>query len=214
MLKFLDCFCGLGGASEGFYREGFDCTGIDIRYVGYPYNFIYKDFMLLNGEDFKDYDVIWGSPPCRDFSLLGQVIGHTWKRKPDPEYGLNIVRAFLKFVEKAEPRIWIMENVDRMRQFYKEKPRIESCMIKGKKRHAFWGNFPLFLMPQEPNFKLSCGFHKEDYLCSYSKMKKDKRLSKVKGKTHLESWENARIPFICSLAFAQACKEKLDAELY
>jgi hypothetical protein len=182
----------MGGASIGFAKEGFECTGIDIRYVGYPYTFIYYDFLKLKGSDYQGYDVIWGSPPCRDFSILGRVVGHTWKRKPDPNYGLKFVNAYIQFVKEARPKIWIMENVDRLREFYKEKPLVERCKIKGQKRHAFWGNFPMFSIPQEPKHKTLGQFDKDA--------------------EPLQSWINAKIPLSCSLAFAQACKEQLTKE--
>lgn len=130
----------------------------------------------------------------------GSAVGHTWKRAPDPEYGLKFVNAYVKFVMDAQPKIWIMENVDRMKQFYREKPRIESALIKGKKRHAFWGNFPLFLMPQEPCFKLSVGLHKGKH--------ESKDIARKKGRKVMAV--NAKIPLSCSLAFAKACKTELE----
>lgn len=81
-MKVLDLFCGRGGWSKGFAAEGFECTGVDIKYLGYRYNFIYKDVRLLNPKDFQDYDVIVGSPPCRDFCLFAKRFGKTWKRQP------------------------------------------------------------------------------------------------------------------------------------
>ncbi len=43
-LKMLDCFCGMGGVSDGFILEGFDVTGIDIvdapKMLGYKHRFI------------------------------------------------------------------------------------------------------------------------------------------------------------------------------
>src|SRR3989304_2755191 len=89
--KLLDIFCGLGGVSDGFALEGFDVTGIDIEDMpskGYKHRFIRADIRDLKGEDYQGYDVIWGSPPCRDFSILGTCFGMKWKRKTDPNYGL------------------------------------------------------------------------------------------------------------------------------
>jgi site-specific DNA-cytosine methylase len=61
----------MGGASEGFHMEGFDCLGIEINSEIaklYPYKVIVADMRDLRGKDFRGYDVIWGSPPCVDFS--------------------------------------------------------------------------------------------------------------------------------------------------
>jgi len=72
-MRFLDCFCGLGGASEGFAREGFECVGIEINpeiAKLYPYDCIVADIRTLDGTRFEGFDVIWGSPPCRDFTQL------------------------------------------------------------------------------------------------------------------------------------------------
>lgn len=203
-MKFLDCFCGLGGASEGFHREGFECTGIDIVDVGYPYRFIQGDMRELDGADFKGFDVIWGSPPCRDFSQMAISLGHRWKKPPDPNgNGLKLVKAFIYFVEEAKPRFWIMENVPQLEKYLKIKPRAKKVPISKTMRRDFWGNFPLFLQPMDSNKpRLS------------TKTKKGAQTHmRINGKIpKYESWERAKIPLACSLAFARACKEQLEKE--
>ena len=199
-MKLLDCFCGMGGVSDGFALEGFDVTGIDIvdapKMLGYKHHFIQADMLSLKGEHFKGFDVIWGSPPCRDFSPLGRIYGKYWKNPPSPEKGLEFVRAFLTFVHVAKPKIWIMENVANLKNFLPLlKPRAETIIDYGK-RHVFYGNFPLFLMTRDRTRKTrgrtSTGRDTSIW--------KDKKLG---------SWMSAKIPLACSQAFARVCKESL-----
>ena len=193
-MKFLDCFCGLGGASEGFHREGFDCTGIDIVDMGYPYKLIVADMRMVKGEDFRGYDVIWGSPPCVDFSTAScpnkTRVGRT---APDPDKGLKLLEAFRRVVDEAQPIYWFMENVFRATKFYtREKPAlIFYTSIKGKR--ALWSNFTFPLMNDiRPQRRLE-----EEY---------------KKLKWWKQSALKAKIPLACSLAFARACKEQLGKE--
>jgi len=188
--KILDCFCGLGGASEGFYSEGFDCTGIDIINMGYPYHFIHADMLALNGKDFHGYDVMWGSPPCRDFTqlpdhhLTKKGVRQEWKRPKQPEVGMVLVKAYLNFVREAQPQFWILENVKGLIP-YLGKPVMFSEIKRGMKR-GFWGNFPYFLMPCD---------------------------NKVRVWNWDDSPTKAKIPFTCSQAFARACKDALTQYL-
>jgi site-specific DNA-cytosine methylase len=188
-MKFLDCFCGLGGASEGFAREGLDCVGIEINpeiAKLYPYKVIVADIQDLKGEDFKGYDVIWGSPPCREFSQFAESFSYRWKKPSNIDSGLELVRCFLKFVEDAKPKIWIMENVPNLTKYLDIKPRM-TAKIKPSMKRGFWGTFPDFLMPCFDDGRI---------------------IWHIQGK--LRSWERAKIPLPCSLAFAQACKQKLE----
>ena len=196
-LKMLDCFCGLGGASSGFAKEGFDCTGIDIINVGYPYRFILADMHDLKGEDYRGYDVIWGSPPCRDFSNFCRVYGKRWKNPPNPEKGLILVNRFLKFAENAKPKIWIMENVYHLAKHLPLNPQMTTFITSGKK-HCFWGNFPAFLMPRQ-----------KKVLTEHDMTVPHDRRWPVVHDNKLSAWERARIPLACSQAFARACKEAL-----
>jgi site-specific DNA-cytosine methylase len=194
-LKMLDCFCGLGGASSGFAKEGFDCTGIDIINVGYPYRFILADMLTLKGEDFRGYDVIWGSPPCRDFSIFAKRFGTTWKKNPpNPTKGLELIHCYLKFKNEAKPTIWIMENSPYLAEHLGIKPRFISCLgppEKQQMRRAFWGNFPNFLMQIQHNLQVK-RFRPE-----------------VGRKAQSSPAERAKIPLACSQAFARACKDVL-----
>lgn len=195
-MKLLDCFCGMGGVSDGFALEGFDVTGIDIvdapKMLGYKHKFIQADMLTLKGEDFRGYDVVWGSPPCRDFSRIattdrkfwrGQWV--KWKNPANPEKGLELVNSFLTFQDKAEPKIWIMENVPELSKYVLKPTQISH--ISPTMKRAFWGNFPPFLMPCQTNIP-----HK----------------SKIRN-----PWERARIPLTCSRAFSKACKEALTEKV-
>jgi len=189
-MKLLDCFCGLGGVSDGFAMEGFDVLGIDIADMpskGYKHKFLQADIRELWGYNFQGYDVIWGSPPCRDFSQVN-TNGRGWKIPKDPQRGMILVNAFLDFVKAAAPYFWIMENVSGLAK-YLPNPRINKAKI-GFKRHVFYGNFPSFLLPQSSKFAVRS-------LSGYAKDAK---------------WKRAIIPLATSRAFAKACKQALTVQ--
>jgi SAM-dependent methyltransferase len=205
-LKMLDVGCGLGGMSEGFAAEGFEVTGIDIanmKELGYKYNFIQADICELNGENFRGYDVIHVSMPCRDFSPLARCYGKNWKIKPNPERGLILVNKALKFIEAAAPRFWTMENVFGLTGYLKIQPKI-SCYIRYKK-HGFWGDFPAFLMPRVTGQPMTKGQYINGMRCPQPRVRR--------GNSKIESWNHAKIPLVVSRSFAKACKETLEPQI-
>jgi hypothetical protein len=196
----LDVCCGMGGVSKGFALEGFSVTGIDIEdapnKLGYKFPFIQADIRSLNGKNFRGYDVIWGSTPCRNFTQLPdhayRADGENWKWKnpKDPQAGLELVNAFLQFVNDAAPKYWILENVVGLANYLDLTPRAYNSRILNGKRHVFYGNYPLFLMPRSV---------------------RPKRAIDYGGP--LRSWYRAEIPLPCSRAFARACREALEPQL-
>jgi len=190
-MKMLDCFCGMGGVSDGFALEGFDVIGIDIvdapKILDYKHKFILADMLILKGEDFRGYDVIWGSPPCREQSPCAKVWGHRWKKPPNLKENLNLIKAFLEFVRVAQPKIWIMENHPNLAQRIEQKPIFIGKVSKGMRR-AFWSNQQLFFLNPSTT---------------------KQSIWKGKFNNKIRSWQRAKIPLPCSRAFAQACKDKL-----
>lgn len=76
-----DLFCGLGGWSEGFLTEGYECIGFDIEAHdygtgGYPGKLILRDVRSIHGSELKDAAVIVASPPCQEPSYRAMP----WKR--------------------------------------------------------------------------------------------------------------------------------------
>ena len=67
----IDLFCGLGGWSEAFIAEGYECIGYDIEAHdygtgGYPGKLILRDVRSIHGSEFKDAAIIVASPPCQE----------------------------------------------------------------------------------------------------------------------------------------------------
>lgn len=199
-MRLLDCFCGLGGVSDGFAEEGFEVLGIDIEDMpakGYKHKFLRASILDLKGEDFRGYDVIWGSPPCRDFCLFSKRFGKTWKANPpNPERGLNLVTRFQHLVIKAQPKIWIMENVPELQKYIGPAEVVTALgnPSKSEMRRAFWGNFPSFLIPKSKRKPMR--FRKEV-------------LRNQKEGAYRTREERAKIPIVVSRAFAKACKQEL-----
>jgi site-specific DNA-cytosine methylase len=188
--RLLDLFCGLGGWTDGFLAEGFEADGIDSARIVAPHyrgNLILQDILTVDGRMLRGkYDVIVGSPPCRDFSKstwLGKV---TWKRPPDPESSLSLVHKFIEIVGDARPEIWLMENVPQLQNYLDLKPEVVARLTPTMVR-AFWGSFPPFLIPVTGRVQLE-------------------RI----GGGRLRSWNRARIPLPVARAFARACRERLE----
>lgn len=115
IIKVLDLFCGCGGFSKGFEMSGYTKgIGIDFQktvketfeYNHPDYEFILSDIKELNPEDFKDCEIVIGSPPCQNFSLANV--------KGDPNKGMELVNVFRHWIDVIKPKKWIMENVDQL----------------------------------------------------------------------------------------------------
>lgn len=89
-MKLLDLFCCEGGAAMGYYRAGFEVTGVDIfeefTQSRYPFESHKSDAIEFVKKHGHKYDVIHASPPCQhasagtraqDRSKYPQLIGPT-----------------------------------------------------------------------------------------------------------------------------------------
>jgi DNA (cytosine-5)-methyltransferase 1 len=71
-MKLLDLYCGVGGASVGYARAGFEVTGIDLKHgKRYPYTYVRADVLeIIKDIDYlRQFDVIHASPPCQTHSI-------------------------------------------------------------------------------------------------------------------------------------------------
>ena len=71
-MKLLDLFCGVGGASVGYFQAGFEVHGVDLKHgKRYPFTYIRADVLdVLKDEEYiQQFDVIHASPPCQTHSI-------------------------------------------------------------------------------------------------------------------------------------------------
>lgn len=116
----IDLFCGAGGLTLGFERQGFNTIGAsdyqedtlntfksnfpnvttvqeDIRELGS------EELLDEAGYDKEDIDAIIGGPPCKGFSMAGE-------RDPDDPRN-SLFEEYIRIVSHIEPRVVMMENV-------------------------------------------------------------------------------------------------------
>ena len=174
--------------------EGFKVLGVEIEpeiAEMYKHPVICEDVRNLDPENYKGYDLIVGSPPCRDFCKFALSVGKRWKNPPDPEgRGMELVNAFLNFVEVSKPTYWLMENVPQLRNYLNLKPRGIVRLSKQRYR-AFWGNYPGFLVPRDLSLK-----HMTNHKGETNKRNNGK----------FAQWENAYIPATVSRALGKSTR--------
>lgn len=101
--RVLDLFCKAGGAARGLKDAWQDAEiiGVDIEYQkNYPFTFVQADAMRPPF-DLREFDFIWASPPCQDYSTLKSLTTRQYARLIDP------VREMLK----ASGKPYTIENV-------------------------------------------------------------------------------------------------------
>jgi hypothetical protein len=99
----VDLYCGLGGWSEGFLSEGYDCIGFDTERHdygagGYPGQLVLQDVLTLHGSQFRGAACIVASPPCQRYSYMAmpwgeakrEIVWQEWERdSPFGDFHLN-----------------------------------------------------------------------------------------------------------------------------
>jgi DNA (cytosine-5)-methyltransferase 1 len=129
--------------------EGFDVVlGVD-NWKGcmetYMHNHPKTDFLLmdineLDPDTLPKADVILGSPPCTNFSIINPHKNETM--------GFALVDKFLEIVKQAKPTYWIMENVankhliDHLNGFPYMVVRCSDFGLRTMRRRMFAGQFP------------------------------------------------------------------------
>lgn len=103
-MRLLDLFCGVGGASAGYVRAGFEVVGVDLEpQPRYPWAFIQADALSLDQRFLRWFDAIHASPPCQFATTL--------RHAPGGKEHSNLIPPTRKLL-RASGRPYIIENVE------------------------------------------------------------------------------------------------------
>lgn len=125
---FVDLFCGAGGFTIGFERAGWTpLLGVDLNKFANETHRANFPHVAHESADLGDEKVrkrlfglfkkqglalVIGGPPCQGFSMFGKRrFVNTRGYMPHSDERNHLVLAFLDFVQRAQPRWFVMENV-------------------------------------------------------------------------------------------------------
>lgn len=104
----LDLFCGAGGAGMGYYRAGFEVTGVDIAPQShYPFEFVQGDAIEFCRQYGARFDVIHASPPCQAYTGMRRITLSRFGHAPEHPDLIPATRDALI----ATGRPYVVENV-------------------------------------------------------------------------------------------------------
>lgn len=161
-IKVIDLFCGIGGLTHGFIKEGLNVvTGIDIdstcQFAFEKNNdavFIQKNITEISGEELKNiYDnasikILIGCAPCQNFS------SYMFKDKEKESNKWKLLYEFSRLINEVEPEIVSMENVAQLLNF--KKAPVFNNFISNLKSAGYFVHYevvkcPEYGMPQNRN---------------------------------------------------------------
>ena len=135
----LDLCCGRKGASKIFKETGWGVVTVDINPKFNPT--ITADINHLHLEAPGDYDLIWASPQCTDYSKA--ALPASWACNGG-KHSLPDMRLFLncyRIIRYLRPRWWVIENVLCAKGYF-------SLVLGDYTKHVgsryLWGEFPIF----------------------------------------------------------------------
>lgn len=151
MMRMLDLFSGLGGASEAFVQNGWEVLRLENNivftsrnsddYVPHTrhWDALEDDYSLIDGHGKVDF--VWASPPCYEFSLAygaPRSVAAREGREWNPS--MELLEKTIEVIDRVKPRFWAIENVVGASKYFQKylgehRVKLGSAMI--------WGNFPI-----------------------------------------------------------------------
>jgi len=157
MKYMIDMFSGLGGASQAFIES------TSWQVIRFDNNPLLKDieetiitddiFRLVNNYKaflFEDIDLIWASPPCREFSLgFNSPLSKASREGIEYFPNMELLKQTIETIEEIKPKTWVIENVMGSIKYFK--PLLgEPRQIIGS--IVLWGNFPFINISAKAKF--------------------------------------------------------------
>ena len=138
-MRVLDLCCGRKSATGAFQKAGHEVVTVDINPKFNPD--ICADINELHLESPGDYDFIWASPVCTDYTKAN--LPASWKcnggkhTPPDMCLFLNCYR----IIRYLNPRWWVIENVRGSIPYFR---LVLGEPVKRVGSRVLWGEFPIF----------------------------------------------------------------------
>jgi hypothetical protein len=154
MPTILDLCSGLGGASEAFAQAGWTVIRIEnneeLDYIPFTQILNVLEWETWLPELESRVDIVWASPPCREFSQAFGAPGPLAAReqrefRPDME----IFAACCDIIEYLKPKHWVIENVVGSKGWFLEYVGASRDFQNPQKIGPFllFGSFPRIIMP-------------------------------------------------------------------
>jgi hypothetical protein len=153
MKVFIDLFAGLGGASEGFYRDStWQVMRIDNNeaLLEHTAGLIVADITdfqgtmaIINNLMPANVDklVVWASPPCLEFSNAYSAPASIAARNGEEfNPSLNCLHAAMDIIDQLPCDYWYIENVKGAIEIFDEE--IGQAWRQRVGQFFLWGNFP------------------------------------------------------------------------
>ena len=129
----IDLFCGVGGLTHGFEKEGFNVVaGIDYdKSCKHAYEannkskFLHRDIGEMTASEIENLfpkgsrKILVGCAPCQPFSIFNQQNGGAISETNDQRW--KLLYSFADLIKKTKPEIISMENVPLLKRFQKGK---------------------------------------------------------------------------------------------
>lgn len=146
-MKILNLYAGIGG-NRKLWGDEHEVTAVEINEdIANIYKEIFpNDFVVVDDahkyllEHYKEFDLIWSSPPCQSHSSFRKNICVEF-RGTKPVYPDMSLYEEIIFLQTHAKCLWVVENV---KPYYK--PLIEGQLLQ---RHLFWSNFHIFYISVE-----------------------------------------------------------------
>lgn len=146
-MKILNLYAGIGG-NRKLWGDTHDITAIESeQYIADVYKKLYpNDTVIVTDahqyllDRYKEFDLIWSSPPCPSHSKMRTSLVKSEPVYPDMKLYEEVI--FLKHFFKG---IWVVENV---KPYYR--PLIPANELG---RHLFWTNKPTGFIDNKRGYK-------------------------------------------------------------